>query len=394
MEKLKSTAADYRIEQINDLSTVKAHEWDALVRDACGRLHPALRHSFLDGLHRTGCASPDTGWEPRYLLAWHHDALMGAVPLYRKHHSYGEYVFDWSWAEAHHKHGLNYYPKLLAAIPFTPVSAPKLLARDEPTRRVLGAVLDEVLRESKASSLHALFVSDEERALLENAGYMHRRNVQFHWQNAGYASFDEFLAQLDGPKRRKIRAERRKVRDASVTLRTVLGSQAHATDWDFFTRCYERTYREHHSMPYLNRAFFGYIGATMGEQVLLVIAERAGKPIAATLSLFDETTLYGRYWGAIEHIPCLHFEACYYAPIEFCIARGIQVFEGGAQGEHKLARGFTPAEMTSMHRVAHPMFAEAIERFLRYESVGVDGYLDELNDRNPYRAGTFDRTLD
>lgn len=369
-----------------DPAAIDARAWDDLVRAACQRLHPGLRHAFLLALHESGCASADSGWSPAFVLLWRGEQLVGAVPLYAKAHSYGEYVFDWAWAEAYAQHGLAYYPKWLAAIPFSPIGAPKLLALDDAARALLAQVLVDHARSSAWSSLHVLFATGPEVDLLTAQGCMRRDDVQFHWRNPGFADFDDYLASLNAEKRRKVRAERRKVAQAGVRLRWVLGHQAQAGEWAFVERCYRSTYRAHGATPYLNHAFFMQLARTMGEQVLLVIAERDGAPIAATLSLFDETTLYGRYWGAIETISGLHFEACYYTPIEFCIARGLQVFEGGAQGEHKLARGFAPVRTTSLHWLAHPEFAEAIERYLTRESRHIALYLDELQDHLPFHA--------
>jgi predicted N-acyltransferase len=236
------------------------------------------------------------------------------------------------------------------------------------------------------SSTHILFPDDDAARQLAEAGYMLRSGVQFHWMNAGYRDFDEFLATLEPKKRKNIRAERRKVVDAGVTLRRVRGIDATEADWVLFNRCYRHTYAAHHSTPYLNLDFFLRIGAAMPQHILLVIAERAGKPIAASLLIHTDDTLYGRYWGELEHVPCLHFEAAYYQPLEFCIEQGIATFEGGAQGEHKMARGFLPTRTWSAHWLAHPSFADAIERFLEREAGGIDEYIDELNDRNPFRS--------
>ena len=243
----------------------------------------------------------------------------------------------------------------------------------------------EIARNSEVSSLHVLFPTDEDAEALRAAGMLERRGVQFHWRNAGYATFDEFLAQLAHDKRKKIRQERRRVADAGVTFRRVTGIDATSTDWDFFNRCYRRTYAEHRSTPYLNRAFFGMLGERMGDQVLLVIAERDSKPIAAALDLFTPAALYGRYWGSLEYVPGLHFEACYYQAMEFCIERGIQVFEGGAQGEHKHARGFLPEVTRSLHWLAHPAFYKAVDEYLERERNGIGMYVDELAERTPFR---------
>ncbi len=235
------------------------------------------------------------------------------------------------------------------------------------------------------SSTHILYPSPSQAALLQQAGYMLRTGVQFHWMNDGYRCFDDFLGTLDRKKRKNIRAERRKVQDAGVVFRHVSGTVATEADWRFFKRCYDHTYAAHYSTPYLNLEFFLQIGRAMPQHLLLVIAEQDGKPIASSLSFHTDTTLYGRYWGAIEHIPCLHFETAYYQPLEFCIAGGLHNFEGGAQGEHKMARGFLPQKTWSAHWLAHPAFSDAIERFLKQETNGIHAYIDELQERNPFR---------
>ncbi|MCU0804294.1 MAG: GNAT family N-acetyltransferase [Burkholderiales bacterium] len=369
---------DEAVRIVDDPATLDARAWNRLAGG-----HPFLRHEFFAALHATGCATARTGWAPRFLLLERGGELAGAMPLYLKSHSYGEYVFDWAWADAYHRHGFDYYPKLLAAVPFSPISAPKLLAEDDAARRTLIGAALELARQT--SSLHVLFPTAAEARLLADAGCMLRRGVQFHWTNRGYADFDAFLATLSHDKRKKIRQERRKVRDAGVTLRRLVGAEIRPEDWRFFARCYANTYREHLSTPYLTRAFFERIGETLGEHLLLVVAERDGRPIAAALDVFTSATLYGRYWGSVERVPALHFEACYYQAIEFAIERGIADFEGGAQGEHKLARGFLPVETLSAHWLAHPEFADAVQRFLERESAGVERYLDELNERAPFK---------
>jgi len=377
---------NYRTHIVSDLSEVGQASWDALVR-AQPAPTPFLSYAFLHALHASGSASPETGWQPQFLLLFdEQDALAAALPLYVKGHSYGEYVFDWAWADAYQRHGLDYYPKLLSAIPFTPVAGARLMARDAEARAALVDVLCATQRATEVSSTHVLFPPEDEARQLADAGFLLRSGVQFHWLNGGYRSFDEFLATLEQKKRKNIRAERRKVAEAGVTLRRVRGVDATREDWVLFNRCYRNTYREHHSTPYLNLDFFLRIGATMPDNILLVIAEKEGRAIAASLVIHDQDTLYGRYWGALEHVPCLHFEAAYYQPLEFCIEQGIATFEGGAQGEHKMARGFLPTRTWSAHWLAHPSFADAVERFLEREAGGIDDYMDELNERNPFRA--------
>jgi predicted N-acyltransferase len=370
----------FQLRLLESLASIPAARWDAL---ALG--NPTLAYAFLDSLHRTGCASDESGWSPRYLTLWDGDHLQGAVPLYAKGHSYGEYVFDWAWADAYERNGLEYYPKLLAAVPFTPATGPRLLADDDATRAALAKALLQLARDSGLSSLHVLFPREEEAPHFRAQGMLERRGVQFHWRNAGYASFDAFLAALSHDKRKKIRQERRRVADAGVGVRRVTGREASTKDWDFFAACYRRTYREHRSTPYLTRAFFGMLAERMPDNLLLVIAERDGKPIAAALDLFGGGVAYGRYWGSTEYVPGLHFEACYYQGVDFCIERGLALFEGGAQGEHKHARGFLPEATRSFHWLAHPAFNRAIDDYLAREGAGIDAYLDELTERTPFR---------
>jgi len=379
---------NYRTHIVSSLSEIGQAAWDGLVI-AQDKPTPFLSYAFLHALHESGSATPDTGWQPQYIVLYdgtgEDERLAAALPLYVKYHSYGEYVFDWAWADAYQRNGQEYYPKLLSAIPFTPVSGPRLLAVDAAARAALVEVLCATQRAPELSSTHVLFPPEDQAQQLQEAGFLLRSGVQFHWENAGYTDFEAFLATLEQKKRKNIRAERRKVREAGVTLRRVRGVDATDEDWRFFTRCYRHTYAEHYSKPYLNLDFFRRIGREMPQNLLLVIAERGGAPIAAALVVHDETTLYGRYWGALEHVPCLHFETAYYQPLEFCIEQGIQVFEGGAQGEHKMARGFLPTRTWSAHWLAHPAFADAVERFLKQEAGGIDDYIDELNDRNPFR---------
>ena len=375
---------NYRTRIVSSLSDIGQPQWDALVATQENG-NPFLSFAFLDALHETGCASEDTGWQPQYLTLWRGDRLEAALPLYIKSHSYGEYVFDWAWADAYRRNGLDYYPKLLSAIPFTPVSGSRLLARDTTAQAALLDALCMLQQNSGLSSTHVLFPPEAQARALEAAGFMLRTGVQFHWLNQGYRDFDDFLETLDRKKRKNIRAERRKVSEAGIGFRQVPGSAATETDWRFFKRCYDHTYAAHYSTPYLNLDFFLRLGATMPQHLLLIVAERAGKPIASSLVVHDDQTLYGRYWGAIEDVPFLHFETAYYQPLEFCIEHRIACFEGGAQGEHKMARGFLPQKTWSAHWLAHPAFADAIEHFLRRESGGIDAYIDELGERNPFR---------
>jgi predicted N-acyltransferase len=367
-------------------SEIDAAAWDGLLA-AQAAPSPFMRHAYLHAMEQSDSASPQSGWAPRFLTLWRGRELMAACPMYLKGHSYGEYVFDWAWANAYQQHGLAYYPKAVVAVPFTPVPGTRLLARDAASRALLVQALLAWCREEELSSLHLLFGADEDIEACADAGLMLRHTVQFHWKNVGWKDFDAFLASLSHDKRKKIRQERRKVHDAGVRFRWSRGADIREADWDFFYRCYARTYREHGNPPYLKPEFFGRMAEDMPEAWLLFIAERGGKPIASSLiALSDDASVaYGRYWGALERVDCLHFEACYYQPLAWCIDHGVQRFEGGAQGEHKMARALMPAKTTSAHWLAHPAFADAVERFLEREDEGIANYLDHLGERSPFR---------
>jgi predicted N-acyltransferase len=375
---------NYRTRIIASLTEVGQAQWTSLL-SLQADANPFLSYAFLDALHASGSAARKSGWQPQFLTLWQGDMLAAAMPLYVKSHSYGEYVFDWAWADAYRRNGLEYYPKLLSAIPFTPVTGGRLLARDEAARSALVKALLALQQEADVSSTHVLYPPPQQAEALERAGFLLRNGVQFHWLNAGYRDFDQFLSTLEQKKRKNIRAERRKVRDAGIGFRRLDGAQIGEADWRFFKRCYDHTYSAHYSSPYLNLDFFLRIGASMPDNLLLVVAERDGKPIASSLVVHDGQTLYGRYWGTLEQHDCLHFETAYYQPLEFCIERGLAAFEGGAQGEHKMARGFLPQKTWSAHWLAHPAFSDAVERFLEQESGGIAAYMDELDERNPFR---------
>jgi predicted N-acyltransferase len=368
------------VEIVDSLARVAPAEWNRLAGD-----DPFVSHEFLSALHETGCAAPETGWTPRYVLLKDGGALSAALPLYLKDHSYGEYVFDWAWADAYYRNGIEYYPKLLSAVPFTPVAGTRLLALEPAGRERLITVALELARSLKVSSLHFLFPPRAEAERLRAHGMMVRHAVQFHWSNAGYATFDDFLAALNHEKRKKIRQDRRKVSEAGITFEWREGREIGERDWAFFNRCYRQTYREHHSTPYLTLDFFVRIGRIMPQNLLLVLALRAGKPIASALFVRHGSRLCGRSWGTLEFHSALHFDACYYQAIDYCIARGLATFEGGARGEHKMARGMMPVETCSAHWLARPEFARAVEQFLARESRGIERYVDELNERSPFR---------
>jgi len=363
------------------LESVEAARWDAVSGG-----QPLLSHAFLTALHETGCASRATGWQPRYLGAWREDELVGAMPLYAKTHSYGEYVFDWGWADAYRRHGRRYYPKLVAAIPFTPVTGPRLLTPEVEVKRALLDAARAIVDRREASSLHLLFLDDDDARACEEAGTIARSGVQFHWTDPGYRDFDDFLAAFSHDKRKKVKQDRRKVAEAGVSFARKVGREIEPRDWDFFFRCYEGTYRAHHSTPYLTPQFFTRIAETMPEHLLLVVGSRNGRPLCAALDVFDQRTLWGRYWGTLDYVPGLHFEACYYQAIEFCLERGITSFEGGAQGLHKLARGLTPLATHSAHVIAEPAFAAAIADFCARERVDIVHTLGELSEAAPYKS--------
>ncbi|OAD86264.1 hypothetical protein ATN89_00125 [Comamonas thiooxydans] len=401
---------------------------------------PFMRHEYLAAMEQSGSATPDTGWIARVITVWDGDELLAACPLYIKTHSYGEYVFDWAWARAYQQHGLPYYPKGLLAVPFTPVPGSRLLARSQALRVALVHAVQAWAAEQQLSSLHLLFGDADDLAACAAAGWMQRSTVQFHWTNtppalpaagaplpAGalpgsmqasndtamapsrWKDFDDFLGSLNQEKRKKIRQERRKIREAGVSFKAMQGSDIGAQDWSFFYRCYERTYLEHGNPPYLTPEFFASMASAMPENWVMFIAERDGQPVASSLiaitdfrsmisaskplffedrqalAAINNKVAYGRYWGALERIDSLHFEACYYQPIEWCIANGFARFEGGAQGEHKMARALLPVETPSAHWVAHPAFADAIERFLQRESEGMAQYVEELQSHSPLR---------
>ena len=375
------TPTSYTANIITSMQDIDALAWDALTDGT-----PFLQHAFLLALEQSKSVGEGTGWFTNAVTLFNSQAaLVGAVPAYLKTHSYGEYVFDWSWAEAYTRHDMPYYPKLVSAVPFTPVTCSKLLTHDVPVAPLLVNTLLQLSDQQQLSSVHALFPSDDCSLFFERAGWLKRNGVQFRWQNKNYPDWESFLATLSHDKRKKIRQERKKVADASVQCKWLLGSDITESDWDFFYDCYCNTYRAHYSTPYLTREFFSLIGQSMPSNILMIIAKMDGKPIAATLNIYNAHTLYGRYWGALQYVPNLHFELCYYQAQAFCIAQKITYFEGGAQGEHKLARGFEPRTTCSYHHIAHPDFKVAIARFLQQESGHMSAYTSELEERMPFK---------
>jgi uncharacterized protein len=372
------------LERIESLETIPPAAWNGLA----GR-DPFLRHEFLVALERTGCVGAGTAWEPSHLVARTDDgAIAGALLLYLKHDSRGEFVFDWSWADAYERAGRRYYPKLVSAVPFTPASGTRLLigergGGDIATRLVLRA--RDLAAELGASSLHVLFPTDAERRLLANQGFLTRKACQFHWHNDGYADFDDFLGRFSSAKRKKARRERRRIREAGITFEHLRGDEPSPQDWNAIYEFYSRTFMRRGRPPYLNRAFFDEISRTMPENLVIVLARYEGHPIAVAICFRSDDTLYGRYWGSLADFHSLHFEACYYQGIDYCIREGLRCFEPGTQGEHKVSRGFSPRPTWSSHWLSDPSFHRAVEEFLARETDHVDMYIEHVEEHVPYR---------
>ena len=373
-----------------DPAALDAAAWNDLLQ-AQAAPTPFMRHEYLAALHASGSAVPETGWAPQFLTLHRGGELQAACALYLKSHSHGEYVFDWAWADAYRRHGLAYYPKLLGAVPFTPVPGTRLLARSDAGRDALVAALHRLALDGRLSSAHVLFIDDADRAAFQRAGWMLRQGVQFHWTQdvaQPVADFAGLLQRLQRDKRKKIQQERRRVAEQGVSFSVHEGAAITEPLWDFFHRCYTLTYAAHHSTPYLTRDFFTRMARTMAENWLMFVARRGNAPIAASLIAVDPPrgTAWGRYWGCTEHVPCLHFEACYYQPLAWCLANGYVRFEGGAQGEHKMARGLLPVATHSAHWLRDARFAAAVADFLAAEGAGIGDYVDELRERNPFKS--------
>ena len=372
------------------LSEIPATDWDAL-HD--GR-NPFVTHAFLCGLETTGCLREDWGWTPCHIGWWDGDALVAAAPGYLKTNSHGEFVFDHAWAHAHERHGLEYFPKWLGAVPYSPVSGPRLLARDAAAKHRLLEAIETLVRESGLSSAHVNFHHDEDEAAFAllrervGQGWSLREDIQYHWHNdAGWADFEGFLAAMDHKHRKNIRQERRKVREAGITFRVVHGDEASDSDLMAMHGFYLQTFAEYGNSPALTLDFVRHLARAMPRQTVLMLAERDGRAIAGALCLRGGDTLHGRYWGAAELHPGLHFETCYYQGIEYCLREGLTRFEPGAQGRHKIARGFLPTLVRSRHRIADPRFAQAIDAWCTEERAATRHHLVELQAHSPFRAG-------
>jgi predicted N-acyltransferase len=360
---------------------IGAARWNALANpDGLKEPHPFTAYEFFAALEESGSATAGTGWQPCHLLT--DDGLM---PLYLKSHSYGEYVFDHAWAEALERAGGDYYPKLQCSVPFTPVTGPRLLAKTDDARRTLLAYAAAAVTQTGASSLHVTFLPEEEWRLAGEAGWLQRTGQQFHWENRGYDSFEQFLGELASAKRKNLRKERQSVRDAGITFDWLTGDGITEAHWDRFFAFYMDTGGRKWGTPYLTRDFFSRLGEGLKHQTLLVMAKRGEDHIAGALNLFGDGVLFGRNWGAAEYVPFLHFETCYYQAIDFAIARGLKRVEAGAQGEHKLLRGYLPVPTFSAHRIAHKGLARAVDDFLETERAAVAENIIEMAKASPFR---------
>lgn len=384
----------YVIRVVEDPGALPAAAWDALV-EASAQPTPFMRHAYLAALHTSGSATADTGWQARFVTLWHPDdqTLYAACPLYLKNHSYGEYVFDWSWAQAYEQHGLGYYPKGVIAVPFTPVPGTRLLARTPEARQALLQTVQDLATEWQLSSVHLLFADETEHEAAAQVGWMPREGVQFHFHNrrpdgSPFCDWDDVLQHMQQEKRKKIRQERRKVAAAGVSCESRVGAQIQPEDWAFFYRCYQRTYLEHGNPPYLTPNFFAQMATDATGHWMMVTARRGDTRVAASLIGLEPASgvAYGRYWGCTETIDCLHFEVCYYQPLTWCIANNYQRFEGGAQGAHKMARALLPSPTRSWHWIAHPSFRDAIARFLKQEGAMVLQQRTELANHSPMKT--------
>jgi predicted N-acyltransferase len=365
---------------INELS---ASSWDALA----GTDHPFTRHAYLGALEQSGCVGPGTGWEPSHVVLEDNGSLLGAMPLYLKSDSWGEFVFDQGWAQAYQEAGVPYYPKLVGAIPFTPVSGPRLLSpRHSPgIQQALLEAAQELAQQRQASSIHVLFPDGEALESLKRKGWLLRKDCQFHWFNRGYESFDHYLESFSSKRRKTTRRERRKVTEQGIHFDHLVGSEISERDWDFLYRCYASTFLCRGRHPYMNPDFFRSLCANMGDSLLAIRASHGEQGVAAAIFFVSSDTLYGRYWGSIAEVDSLHFETCYYQGIELCIKRGLKRFDPGTQGEHKLTRGFDPVFSWSGHWIAHPGFRQAIANYLAREAAHIDGYQEAARELLPFR---------
>lgn len=372
-----------QVEIVDSMADIDAGAWNRLAGDA----YPFLRHEFLLAAETTGCVSRATGWIPRHIvIRADRGRAIAAMPLYEKSHSWGEFVFDWSWAQAYHRAGLEYYPKLVSAVPFTPAPSTRLLAdRGEHAAILLEAALG-LARDSGHSSLHVLFPHAGELDTFQKAGMKLRKDCQFHWHNGNYRSFDDFLGSFSSAKRKKARRDRRHVKEQGIEFRWLKGDQTDAAVWNDVFQMISQTFLRRGSMPYYDYDFFVEIAKRLPRNILVVLAERHRMPVAAAVFYEGRDTLYGRYWGSDAHYNALHFETCYYQGIDYCIANGLRIFEPGTQGEHKISRGFVPVTTWSAHWLARPEFFSAVGRYLKEEQRHVERYMAAVGAHSPYRS--------
>ena len=369
------------------MSQINRDDWNALL----GEGYPFLRHEFLMLAEGTGCVAPKNGWSPRHLTIANDGVdgqLRAAMPLYEKSHSWGEFVFDWAWANAYKQTGLTYYPKLVSAVPFTPASSPRLLLANAEDSDGAAALLEAAValaQETQCSSLHIQFPSDEDMPHLEKAGLMIRKDCQFHWHNDNYSSFDDFIKTFTSAKRKKVRRDRRRVRESGIKFRRLCGANIGAETWAMVYKLISRTFMLRGSMPYFSEAFFVELSKAIPDGVMVILAEIDANPVAAAVFFESDTCLYGRYWGSDGDYDSLHFETCYYQGIDYCIESGKKTFEPGTQGEHKISRGFSPTSTQSAHWLAHPQFSSAIERYLDEEGKHIARYMDSVESHTPYK---------
>ena len=367
------------------IAAIPAAEWNALAGDD----YPFLRHEFLLAAETSGAVSPDAGWHSRHLSYVHNSRLRAAMPLYLKNHSWGEFVFDWAWARAYEQAGLNYYPKLVSAVPFTPAPSPRLLLRDRKDTEAAAVLLDAAIQlagETECSSLHVLFPAPDDLPLLRDAGLHIRKDCQFHWHNNEYSDFNDFLATFSSAKRKKTKRDRRRVAEAGITFRRFHGSDLNAAMWEIVYRLISMTFMRRGSLPYFSLDFFKEISRSLPKNILVILAELRGESIAASVFFESDRALYGRYWGSSGHYDALHFETCYYQGIEYCIDSGIALFEPGTQGEHKISRGFVPEATWSAHWLKQPEFFSAIGNYLDEERRHVERYMDAVDSHSPYKS--------
>jgi predicted N-acyltransferase len=372
------------------IADIEASLWNSLFDSQ----NPFVQHAFLLALEESGCVNSETGWQPQHMMLMDGDEPLAVMPMYAKNNSYGEFVFDWGWAEAYQRHGLNYYPKLVTAIPFSPVAGPRVgISSTAEPDEVFSALLNAIHQLTAShhySGWHLLFPGQRLRAalvgMMDEGAFLDREAVQFHWFNRDYRTFDDFLATLRSSRRKNVKRERRKVAEQGVSIQRKAGAEISDEEWQGFYHCYMSTYRKRSGHDgYLNQDFFDRLRETMSEQLMLVVARFEEEIVASSLFLYDNNRLYGRYWGALKDVSCLHFEACFYQGIEFCIEHGIQKFDPGTQGEHKLMRGFEPVKSASYHWIADDRFRAAIADFLDHEKRGTDEYQQQAETFLPYK---------